>query len=61
MSRRALAILVIIVGVLALTSPSISCKTRETVVDAGPTHVTSDKTTPIPVPRSRAASPWHSV
>ncbi len=44
------AIILIVVGMVALAYQGITYKTREKVVDLGPLHVTTEKTKTIPLP-----------
>jgi hypothetical protein len=44
------AIILIVVGVLALAYQGFTYTTREKVVDIGPVHVTAEKTKTLPLP-----------
>jgi hypothetical protein len=48
--KTIIAVILIAVGIVALTYQGISYTTREKVVDLGPIHMTADKTRTIPLP-----------
>jgi hypothetical protein len=48
--KTIIAIILIAVGIVALTYQGISYTTREKVVDLGPIHMSADKTRTIPLP-----------
>lgn len=45
-----MAIALIIVGIIAFAYQGISYRSRESVVDLGPLHVTAEKTHTLPLP-----------
>jgi hypothetical protein len=49
-SMKLLAIFLIIVAIIAFTYQGISYRTRESVVDLGPLHVTAEKSHTLPLP-----------
>jgi hypothetical protein len=49
-TKTIIAIILIAIGIVALTYQGISYTTREKVVDLGPIHMTADKTRTLPLP-----------
>ena len=49
-TNRLFAVILIAVGIVALTYQGITFTTREKSVDLGPVHVMTDKTRTIPLP-----------
>jgi len=49
-ASKILAIALIAVGIIAFAYQGISYKSRESVVDLGPLHVTAEKTHTLPLP-----------
>jgi hypothetical protein len=49
-TRTIIAIILIVLGIVALAYSGITYTTRERVVDIGPIHVNADKTRTIPLP-----------
>jgi hypothetical protein len=47
---RAIAIVLIVLGVLGLAYGGLSWTRRDTVVDAGPIEITADKKETLPIP-----------
>lgn len=47
---RAIAIVLIVLGVLGLAYGGLSWTRRDTVVDAGPIEITADKRESLPIP-----------
>jgi hypothetical protein len=48
--KTIIAVILIAVGIVALTYQGISYTTKEKIVDLGPIHMTADKTRTIPLP-----------
>jgi uncharacterized membrane protein len=49
-NSKIMAIALIIVGIIAFAYQGISYRSRESVVDLGPLHVTAEKTHTLPLP-----------
>jgi hypothetical protein len=49
-STKLLAIVLIIVAIIAFAYQGITSRTRESVVDLGPLHVTAEKSHTLPLP-----------
>ena len=47
---KAIAILLIVLGILGLAYGGLSWTRRDTIVDAGPIELTADKTERVPIP-----------
>lgn len=47
---KAIGVILIVLGVIGLAYGGISWTRKDTVIDAGPIHVTTDKTESIPLP-----------
>jgi len=49
-TSKIMAIALIVLGIIAFAYQGISYKSRESVVDLGPLHVTAEKTHTLPLP-----------
>ena len=49
-ATKVLALVLIVAGLIALAYQGFTYKTRESVVDLGPLHVTAEKTHSVPLP-----------